>query len=48
MYLKGGQLNRPYQLVPTVNMINAMLDGAYPDAVPREGRVSMEQDGKGI
>ena len=46
MYLKGGQLNRPYQLVPTVNMINAMLDGAYPDAVPREGRVSMEQTEK--
>ena len=29
-------------------MINAMLDGAYPhpDAVPREGRVSMNQTEK--
>ena len=48
MYLKGGQLNRPYKLVPTVNMINAMLGGAYPhpDAVPRKFRVSMEQTEK--
>ena len=45
LFADAGQLEKLLQVQPTIDMINAMLDGAYPhpDAVPRKFRVSMNQ-----